>query len=58
MLNSYLFEKYFRIRQEDTYSKLTETDAGVLQGSILGLVSYQYDTAIVGVGEIISKKSP
>lgn len=33
-------ERYFRIKQEDAYSELKETRAGVSQGSVLGPVLY------------------
>ena len=40
ILNSYMTERYFRIKQEDTYSELREIRAGVLQGSVIGPVLY------------------
>jgi len=40
ILESYLTERFFRIKQGDAYSKLKEIKAGVPQGSVLGPVLY------------------
>lgn len=40
ILQSYLSERYFRIKQDDAYSELKEIRAGVPQGSVLGPVLY------------------
>lgn len=40
ILYSYMTEKYFRTKQEDTYSELREILAGIPQKSVLGLVLY------------------
>ncbi|KAL1446859.1 hypothetical protein WDU94_012222 [Cyamophila willieti] len=40
ILSSYLSERYFRIKQEDSYSELMDINAGVPQGSVLGPVLY------------------
>lgn len=40
ILTSYISDRYFRIKQEDSYSKLNEIKAGVPQGSVLGPVLY------------------
>jgi len=36
ILESYISERYFRIKQEDAYSDLNKIEAGVPQGSVLG----------------------
>ena len=38
ILESYLTERFFRIKQVDAYSELKEIKAEVLQGSVLGPV--------------------
>jgi hypothetical protein len=40
ILESYLTERFFRIKQGDAYSELKEIKAGVPQGSVLGPVLY------------------
>lgn len=40
LLASYITKRYFRVKQEDTYSELKEIKAGVPQGSVLGPVLY------------------
>lgn len=40
MLESYICERLFRVKQEDEYSGLREVRAGVPQGSVLGLIFY------------------
>lgn len=40
ILESYLKDRYFRIKQEDSYSKLKDIKAGVPQGSVLGPILY------------------
>lgn len=40
ILESYLSNRYFRIKHEDAYSELQEICAGVPQGSVLGPVLY------------------
>lgn len=40
LLESYLSNRAFRIRQEDAYSEIKEIKAGVPQGSVLGPVLY------------------
>jgi len=40
ILDSYLTERFFRIKQGDAYSELKEINAGVPQGSVLGPVLY------------------
>jgi hypothetical protein len=40
ILDSYISERYFRIKQEGTYSELKKIQAGVPQGSVLGPVLY------------------
>jgi len=37
---SYLTERFFKIKQGDAYSELKEIKAGAQQGSVLGLVLY------------------
>jgi len=39
-LESYLTERFFRIKQGDAYFELKEIKAGVPQGSVLGPVLY------------------
>jgi len=36
ILESYISERYFRIKQEDAYSDLRKIQAGVPQGSVIG----------------------
>jgi hypothetical protein len=38
-LQAYITDRYFRIKQEDAYSKLREIKAGVPQGSVLGPIT-------------------
>ncbi|KAI5750924.1 hypothetical protein M8J77_002517 [Diaphorina citri] len=40
ILESYLLERFFRIKQEDSYSELKSVNAGVPQGSVLGPILY------------------
>lgn len=40
ILESYLSNRYFRVRQEDSYSELKPAKAGVPQGSVLGPILY------------------
>jgi retron-type reverse transcriptase len=40
ILESYLAERFFRVKQGDAYSKLNEIKAGVPQGSVLGPILY------------------
>jgi hypothetical protein len=40
ILESYLADRFFRIKQGDAYSELKEIKAGVTQGSVLGPVLY------------------
>jgi hypothetical protein len=40
ILESYLSDRYFRIKHEDAYSDLRKIHAGVLQGSVLGPILY------------------
>ena len=40
ILESYLTERFFRIKQGDAYSELKEIKAGVPQGSVLGPIIY------------------
>jgi hypothetical protein len=40
ILESYLTERFFRIKQGDAYSELKEIKAGVPQGSVLGPLLY------------------
>ncbi|KAI5720084.1 hypothetical protein M8J77_001627 [Diaphorina citri] len=40
ILSSYLSNRFFRIKQEDSYSELKEICAGVPQGSVLGPILY------------------
>ncbi|KAI5754873.1 hypothetical protein M8J77_012232 [Diaphorina citri] len=40
ILESYLSDRYFRIKQDDSYSKLMSVNAGVPQGSVLGPMLY------------------
>lgn len=40
ILQSYISERYFRVKQEEAYSDLKEIKAGVPQGSVLGPVLY------------------
>ena len=46
-LQSYLTERYFRVKQEDSYSNLFLISAGVPQGSILGPLLYLLFTSDV-----------
>lgn len=40
LMESYLTSRYFRIKQENYYSKLVQIEAGVPQGSVLGPLLY------------------
>ena len=40
ILNSYITERYFWIKKEETYSELREIHAGVPQGSVIGPILY------------------
>lgn len=40
LLESYISERYFRVKQDDVYTALKEIKAGVPQGSVLGPVLY------------------
>lgn len=40
ILESYISDRYFRVKQEEAYSDLKEIKAGVPQGSVLGPVLY------------------
>lgn len=40
ILESYLSDRWFRVKQEDSYSELKQIEAGVPQGSVLGPVLY------------------
>jgi hypothetical protein len=40
ILQSYISERYFRIKQEEAYSDLRKIQAGVPQGSVLGPILY------------------
>ena len=40
ILESYIADRHFRIKQEESYSELKEINAGVPQGSVLGPVLY------------------
>lgn len=40
ILESYISERYFRVKQEDAYSELQLIKAGVPQGSVLGPILY------------------
>jgi hypothetical protein len=51
ILESYLAERFFRIKQGDAYSELKEIKAGVPQESVLGLVSYLLYTSDLPVLE-------
>ena len=39
-IESYITQRYFRIKQEDAYSSLKKIEAGVPQGSVLGPILY------------------
>jgi hypothetical protein len=45
ILESYLTERYFRIKQGDAYSELREIKAGVPQGSVLNTIPYPVYTS-------------
>lgn len=40
LLKSYISNRYFRVKQEDTYTSLRKINAGVPQGSVLGPILY------------------
>lgn len=40
LLKSYISNRYFRVKYEDSYSELKEISAGIPQGSVLGPVLY------------------
>lgn len=40
ILSSYIKNRYFRVKQEDSYSELKKINAGVPQGSVLGPLLY------------------
>ena len=45
ILESYLTERFFRIKQGDAYSELKEIKAGVPQGSVIGPFLYLLHTS-------------
>ena len=42
ILQSYITDRYYRIKLESAYSELKEKNAGVPQGSVLGSVLYLF----------------
>ena len=55
ILQSYISERYFRIKLENAYSELKEIKAGVPQGSVLGpllYLIYTYDLPKLGINTI------
>lgn len=51
MLESYLLDRYFRVKQDDDYSNLYHINSGVPQGSILGPILYLLYTYDIPVSE-------
>lgn len=51
ILKSYVSERYFRIREEDSFSDLREISAGVPQGSVYDQVLYLLYTCNITVLE-------
>ena len=52
ILESYITDRYFRVKQEEAYSELKEIRAGVPQGSVLGPVLYLLYTCDIPTIEI------
>ena len=52
ILESYITDRYFRVKQEETYSELKEIRAGVPQGSVFGPVLYLLYTCDIPTIEI------
>ena len=56
MLESYLSDRYFRVKQEHEYSELKQIKAGMPQRSVLGLVLYLlYTIDLHQLGEATEK---
>lgn len=51
LLESYISDRYFRVKQEETYSDIKEIRAGVPQGSVLGPVLYLLFTRDIPASE-------